>query len=253
MEARYNEVDVTKTFAGSAVDARIAAERKELTAAFELVYRSYRAKGYVRAHPSRMVYRPTFALPTSRTIVAVGASGKVVGTLTLVGDSREGLEIEAAFEAEAAQLRQRGRRLAEVTALAIEPCDDLPAGAAFWAITRLMFQYADSQGYDDLAMVVHPRHFPFYRRQFGAASLGSPRPYDAACNKPGLFCHIDVSQVKRSISPELRAWFTTCVFVPESHDFVSITRRDHEYFLKRTRHDAAAIHTNMPAARQRVA
>lgn len=242
-------MDVTKTFGGSAIDARLAKKRRELQAAFELVYRSYRARGYVPPHPSGMVYRPNFALPTSRTMVAVRPTDEVVGTLTLVGDNAQGLEIEAAFEAELDQLRQRRRHVAEVTALAVESCADLPAGAAFWAITRLMFQWADWRGYDDLAMVVHPRHFPFYRRQFGAAALGAPRPYHAACNKPGLFCHIDVGQIKRSIRPDLRAWFTTCVFVPESHDRGPIASRDHDYFLQCVQHDG----TNMPAVGQRVA
>ena len=103
------------------VTTRIAASRDELRRAYELVYRSYRAKGIVSAWAQGMVYRDAFGLDTSRTLVALRPCGRVVGTLTIVGDNDHGFEMEEAYSQEIGRLRGRGTCLAELTALASEP------------------------------------------------------------------------------------------------------------------------------------
>src|SRR4030042_1702132 len=139
-------------------DARIASVRPELTGAFELVYRCYLDKGYIQPHPGRIVYQATFGLSSSRTIIAMSRDREVAGTLTVVGDNPLGLKLESTYPGEVQSLRRRGRRVAEITCLAMRSAGEFRAMAVFFAMTRLMVHYAYWRRYDDLLLAIHPRH-----------------------------------------------------------------------------------------------
>ncbi len=166
--------------------------RAELAAAFELTYRSYLGKGYVKSHPGEIVYQPVFGLSSTRTLIALAEPAGVIGTLSVVGDNVYGLQMEKAFPEEVDSLRDRGRSVCEITCLAIESVDRFRPTAVFFAITKFMLHYALSRGYDDLLMTVHPRHYVFYWRHYRAYLEGSCRPYAAANGNPAVCCRIDL-------------------------------------------------------------
>jgi hypothetical protein len=134
----------------------IASTPHDLLPALRLVYETYRAKGYIDAHPAQMVYDETFGRPTTRTIVC-RRGPEVLGTLTVVGDCREGLLAERVYREEIAALRAKGRRLAEISSLAVNVERNGRGGDAFFACTQMMIQYAYHRQYDDLILVFHPR------------------------------------------------------------------------------------------------
>lgn len=225
---------LVKDLASNVLTTRIAATRDELTAAFELVYRWYLSRGLAQPHPAEMVYRETFGLDTTRTLVAVREGGQVVGTLTIVGDNPLGFDLGASYADEVQRLRAGGRRLAEVTALAVEPRSGLPTLGVFFSLTRFMYQYAQWHGYDELVMVVHPRHFPFYRRHFGATALGPCRPYGPACDNPGIGFHIDVAAVQQCLRDELFDWFVRRRLPAGDLCRPGMTAIDRQVFLRQT-------------------
>ena len=220
----------------SALEVRIGTARRDLTAAFELVYRRYLAKDFIGPHPGRIVYHQAFGLTSSRTIVAArraqeaGSREQIVATLTVVGDNPLGLQMEAAFAGEVRSLRDSGRHVAEITCLAKEPGGKLAPAVVFFSLTHFMIHYAYWRRYDDLLMTIHPRHRAFYRRCFRAEILGPCRPYGIVRGNPALCCRIDLHQLRRLTDPKVeRQYFATG---PPKTEFASppMAPADHAYF-----------------------
>ena len=227
-------MDVARQLDQCDLVARIASTREEWTAAFELVYQQFLRRGYVSPHPSGIVYREAMGLEDSRTIVAVRSSSEeVVGTLTIVGDNPLGFDVEASFPREVDDLRAQGRRLAEVTALAISPLTDLPARATFFHLARLMFFHADWNGYDDMLLVVNPRHLRVYQHLFGAQMLGMCRSHGPASSHPGVVYRIDIDLAKRNFQSQLRGWFALLLGKAGHFFQPPMSPEDHAFFCRR--------------------
>ncbi len=208
---------------------RIAANRRDLIGAFELVYAAYSAKGYIPPHPKRMVYQPVFGLPSSRTMVAALPDDRAVGTLSIVGDSPLGFQLETSYRDEVQLLRKEGRKLAEITCLAIDGASGLRPAEVFAALTRFTIHYALWRKYDDLLMAVHPRHYRFYWRTFRAAPLGPPRDHEVVEGNPALCCRIDLGNLARNMTSELSRQYFSYEY-PETQFLRSpVNPIDHQY------------------------
>lgn len=207
----------------------IASTPQELLPALRLVYETYRAKGYIEAHPAQMVYDETFARPTTRTIVCRQGQ-QVSGTLTVVGDCREGILAERVYPTEIQSLRAKGRRLAEISSLAVRADGAGRGGDAFFACTQMMIQYAYHRQYDDLIMVFHPRKMKFYWRWFRVFPIGASRPYDSLPGSPpGVCCRIDLRTLWRNADPELLSLYFAREFPPAVLDGPGISPSDHRW------------------------
>ena len=213
---------------------RIAASRRDLVGAFELVYSAYLAKGYVRPHPERMVYQPVFGLPSSRTMVAAVPGNSIAGTLSIVGDNRFGFQLETTYRDEVQLLRNEGRKLAEITCLTIESAGGFLTMEIFVALTRFTIHYALWRGYDDLLMAVHPRHYRFYWRILRATPLGPARAHEVVQRAPSLCCRIDLGNLKRNMTPELSRRYYSCVYPERQFLRPPISPADHQYCCNRT-------------------
>lgn len=171
---------------------RVAASRHELSAAFRLVYRSYRKAGLIDSSPYSMRVTRFHLHPETTVYVGVDG-GEVVSTVTLIGDTAEGLPMDCIYYREVDDFRARGCRVAEVSCLA-SMCD--PSNRRFLTtfveLNSLMAQSARLQGIDHLMIVVNPRHAPFYEKYVGFRSTGIVRPYPAVENHPALLLYLDL-------------------------------------------------------------
>ena len=212
---------------------RIAADRKELSAAYELVYQCYLRRGLTAPNDGKIVYRQAFGYPTSRTFVGLSEDGDVLGTLTLVGDNPHGFQLEETFGEAISRLRNARRRLAEITCLAIKPPCQITAMAVFFGLTRLMIHYAMSQRFDDLLIAVHPRHQRFYARLFLAYPIGEPRSHQAVKGKPAVCCRIELARLHQQGD---RGLWQQYFGQPEPERLLvagAIQLADHVYFCRR--------------------
>lgn len=213
---------------------RIAASRRDLVGAFELVYSEYLAKGYIRPHPERMIYQPVFGLPSSRTMVAAVPGNDIVGTLSIVGDNPLGFQLETTYPDEVQLLRKEGRKLAEITYLTSGGSGRFRPREVFAALTRFTIHYALWRGYDDLLMAVHPRHYRFYWRVFRAAPLGPPRTHKVVEGNLASCCRIDLGSLKSNMTSELRQRYFSSVYQETQFLRPPITPTDHQYCCNRT-------------------
>ncbi len=226
--------DMCLPVSASVLNARIATEKAELSGAFELIYRSYVNKGFIRSHAGRIVYQAAFGLPTSRTIVATTGDGALVGTLTIVGDNADfGLQLERTHPEEVESLRDAGRRTAEITCLTIASTGTPGSTAVFLALTEFTIRYAQWWGYDDLLMAIHPRHYRFYWRCFRSEPLGPCRRNVSVQGSPSVCCRIDLPTLAQNMSPSMRDQYFARPH-PEAHfDKPPIHTADHLAFCSR--------------------
>lgn len=217
----------------ASLDFHIATSRAELTGAFELVYRTYLAKGYTEPHPGQVVYREVFGLPCSRTIVAVHQAMGVVGTLTVVEDNPLGLELARTYPREVQALRAEGGRVAEITCLAIDSARRFRRGEIFFGLTRFMIQYAFWRRCDDLLIAIHPRHLRFYRRYFRVSPLGPCRPHGFVCDHPSVGCRIELGSLKRNVEHELWRRYFSDELPKTRYTEPPIDSTDHRYLCRR--------------------
>jgi len=217
----------------TALHTRIATRRRELTDAYELIYRSYVAKGYISPHSGGIVYRAAFGLPCSRTIVSFDTHEQLLGTLTITGDNPLGMQLETTYPSEVQLLRGRRRRLAEITCLAIRPADEFPSMAVFFALTQFLVHYAYRRHYDDLLIAIHPRHQRFYRRCFRVELVGPCRPHGLVGGHPAICCRIDLHGLKRNGDPKLWNQYFADELPKASYFAPPIRPEDHLYFCSR--------------------
>jgi hypothetical protein len=152
---------------------RIAALPDERAAAEELVRRRYAWRGY------RLALSEERDCAGGRTgehwvTLLAEAGGRLLGTLTVGPDGRHGLLAAGTYAEEIDRLRDEGRRLGELTRLAIEKGADWKGALdalvqATWLVTRVVHALTD------VLIEVNPRHVSFYQRVFGFEAIGSGR------------------------------------------------------------------------------
>jgi hypothetical protein len=194
---------------------KIASEPDEWEQAFQLVAANYRDCGYETITPKPYRFTPHHALPDTTLFVAKEAD-RVVATFTLVADNTLlGLPMEALYGAEVDGLRQQGRRLAEVTSLAVAELGQRDFIQVFTTMIRLMKQFHVSRGGDSWVITVNPRHRNFYCKVLGYQPLGPCKAYALVGNAPAEAYLLD-RELMRTHAPNaydlmFREWLPTDV------------------------------------------
>lgn len=176
---------------------KIASNREELRAAFELVARNYQAVGYEGSMACKVRFTPYHALPDSVAFIAKHAD-QVLMTMTLVPDNTLlGLPLESLYREEVARLRGARRRLAEVISLAADKdLDRREFRHVFLAMSRLLFQYHLTHGGDTLVITVNPHHSKYYTKTMGYQPLGPQRSYPEVQGHPAEAYLLDAELAK---------------------------------------------------------
>ncbi len=166
---------------------RAAAER-----ALRLVHREYLAAGYLpQPHGSGLALDLHPFLPGG-AVLLVEVGGAVAATLTaLADDPTFGLRLDALYRSEADELRAGGRRLVELSALAISR--DARAGRLHLLLFRAGLWHAIAAGATDLCAVVHPGHARYYARVFRFEAFGPVRHHPAV-GAPAAALRLDLTR-----------------------------------------------------------
>ena len=169
-----------------------ACEREDREKSYRLVYERYRDVGLIHGPPGGMWFTVYHALPNSRTAVALmkGADGSPVSTSTLIEDSEIGLPSDTIYKDKIDALRQKGRRVAEVSCLAALPVDR--GRNSFLHVFRLMGLYCLYRGVDDLIISVHPKHTQFYQDILLFEPIGEMRYYPYLKDAPAVLEHLEM-------------------------------------------------------------
>lgn len=122
--------------------------------------------------------------------IAASRGDDVFGTLTLGMDSKAGLLADSLYRPEIDALRAQGRRLCEVTRLALNShMNCLEPMATLFNIAFVVASEMNAR--TDLLAEVHPRHVGFYRRTMGYRVAG-PERICLRVGAPAVLMHLSL-------------------------------------------------------------
>lgn len=166
-------------FSGCGPDVTIqcASTAQDLAQAYALVHDVFVERGFIAPHPSGMRLRTFEALPEMATFVAK-AQGRVIAVTSVVPDSPDlGLPSDKAFHHELISLRAAGRRVCEITNLAVHP--DYRKTPVFFELTRCCLAHAMATEHSDMFIAISPEHARFFEEVFLFDPCGDRRSYCA--------------------------------------------------------------------------
>ena len=182
----------------TSIDTGLALTRAQLDAASRLVHRCYVACGYVTPSPDGRHVSPYLAMPSTAVFVA-RVQEEVVATVALLEDSALQLPCDELYGAELAVLRRAGRRVAEVSALAVsEECRGVGLRALRALVQAVGVYGRDLVGADHLCIAVHPRHAAFYESRLQFRRFGGLKPYRAVNGAPAVGLLLDLRDMDRA-------------------------------------------------------
>lgn len=169
----------------------LARTKEDLSAAFRILHDAYVDAGFAQPHSSGMRITRYHALPSTSTLVAKW-DGEVVGTISIVRDSAFGFPLDQIFDV--SSLRQKGRRVAEISSLAIKKEFRRERGKILFPLMKFMHNYCSYYfGTDTMVIAVNPRHIEFYEALFffQRLQMKTVDSYDFANGAPavGAFKH----------------------------------------------------------------
>ncbi|NMC19091.1 MAG: hypothetical protein GYA33_01615 [Thermogutta sp.] len=176
---------------------RLAATLEERLAALRLVHDAYVRAGLIEPNSHGVRATPYHVLPTTTIFVGECDCGRVISTMSLVGDGELGLPLETVYGPEIARRRGDGKRMAEVSCLAADPAQVGCGMEVFIHLCRLMTVFAIGRRYDELVIAVHPRHAKFYQRMLAFRVFGELREYPSVKDHPAVALYLDLHNMQR--------------------------------------------------------
>lgn len=124
---------------------------------------------------------------------------QIMATVTIRFDSHDtGLFADALYVREIDRLRATGRKVCELTKLAVDPrygSKELMA-----SLFQLAYIYAHViRGVSDTCIEVNPRHVGFYKRMLGFQEIGEVRTCPRV-NAPAVLLHLEGDYMRRQIA-----------------------------------------------------
>ncbi len=150
---------------------RLAGSEERRQVAHMLVRKMYSSRGYKTETPDS---EPAVEYPARLTLLLSDRLERPRGTMSLIFDVGAGLPADAAFSDLLDPMRAEGRRLAEVSRLAI---DDGGGGTYLVAgmVQVLLIYSTVIHPYTDWIIEVNPRHVGYYKRMLGFETVGDRR------------------------------------------------------------------------------
>lgn len=182
-------------FSDDTKGARVAraGSLEDLRKAYKLVHDVYLGTGFIQPEPSGMRLRIFETTSETATFVAK-INGRVVGVLSIVGDSPElGLPSDSAFKPELDFLRANGTRLCEATNQAV--AEEFRKSAVPTELMRCAVAHMITVGYDKVMAAVSPSHHSFYEL-LNFRQIGSERSYSGKIHDPVVALGMDINQYR---------------------------------------------------------
>jgi hypothetical protein len=167
----------------------VAGSREDLDAARSLVCRRYRSRGYAIDSPVDSGLPGVDAASRREVTIVAAASEGMIGTCTLGFDGPQGLRADATYGDVIGAARASGRRVGEITRLAVETADSMAVLASLFNLAFVAGKAIDDV--TDVFVEVNPRHVLFYTRLLGFEVAGDERMCGRA-GAPAVLLHVEM-------------------------------------------------------------
>ena len=176
------------------LELKIADTQDELEACFRILHDAYVAVGVMKPDPSGLRVTIYHALPTTTTLCAKW-DGQVVGTLSMIREGVFGFPLQSVFDL--GPLRSHAGKIAEVSALAIDPRFRKTGGGILFPLMKFMstycLEYFDTR---HVVIAVNPNKIEMYESLLLFERLQSQvvENYDFVNGAPAVGAALDLSQ-----------------------------------------------------------
>lgn len=184
---------------GSRYRVHVAADRRTRERAYRLARQVYQASDYLEESSKALAVSSYDALPDTFTLLVEDETGRDAATVTLVFDAGRGLPCDEIYGEELDALRQSGKRLVEVTRLAISANfrNDIDL-----LLTLFNFIYIFARrvrNYSDFVIEVNPKHVKYYQRLLHFEIEGPERSCPRVRGAPAVLLRQDIAQAETEI------------------------------------------------------
>jgi len=175
------------------LELKIADSQEELEACFRILHDAYVAAGFMRPDPSGLRVTIYHALPTTTTLCAKW-DGQVVGTISMIREGVFGFPLQSVFNL--GQVRSKTGKIAEVSALAIDPRFRATGGRILFPLMKFMYEYC--RDYFDtrhIVIAVNPNKIEMYESLLFFERLQAKvvDNYDFANGAPAVGASLDLA------------------------------------------------------------
>lgn len=185
------------------VVVRIASSPAEIQLANVLVFRNYVEDGFWEEDETQLETNKFLHSP-HRTVFVVLENGNLVGTMSIIQDSRDGLPSDGTQKGLVQRLRAGGGTLAEVSAFAMNRSKSSQRKLVFFLISYMFqhsFYYA---GIDRLVASCKPEHADFYESVLCFSKVSDLTYYDYS-HASGYLISLDLLEAHRLLSEKYPA------------------------------------------------
>jgi GNAT superfamily N-acetyltransferase len=173
---------------------KIADTQDELEACFRILHDAYVAAGFMKPDQSGLRVTIYHALPTTTTLCAKW-DGHVVGTISMIREGVFGFPLQSVFHL--LKVRARIGKIAEISALAIDPAFRKTGGKILFPLMKFMYEYC--REYFDtrhILIAVNPNKIELYESLLFFERLQAEvvDNYDFANGAPAVGAALDLQQ-----------------------------------------------------------
>ena len=180
---------------------KIATEKSEVRDALALVQGCYKKINVIDKNKMKQQLRLTkyTLLPTSIIFVAIWKN-KIIGTISLVVDSKFGIPIDSICDL--SEERKKDVRIAEISSLAIDSKYSSIKGInILFYLTNMLIKFAIHANIEKLFFATHPRAKYFYKAFYLAESFKSQsKMYKLLSNAPAFCQYTSLLQAKERMA-----------------------------------------------------
>lgn len=168
----------------AAVTCRVLTDSSEKESAAGIVYKKYKAEGYLHEEGESSNVISSFLRKDSSDTFGVFAGGEMYGTLSLIFDTKNGLPMDSIYKNEVDTLREKKYVLGEIVQFALDkelaskhlsrlevPMSSLP-------LFGYLLSQAEKNKIDHLCISVNPKHVSFYSL-IGFETFGEVKHYES--------------------------------------------------------------------------
>lgn len=191
----HDEESPASSAGAGRIDVDVVRSPGQLRAAQALVRKRYAWRGYCLDGAADAGHRCD---GTEREITVIATNDRVtVGTITLGLDGPHGLRADETHGDSVAGARQQGRRVCELTRLAVDERADSRAVLA--SLFTLVYEVGRTiHGVTDVFVEVNPRHVAFYTRVLGFVVAAGER-FCERVRAPSVLLRLEVEQLEQRL------------------------------------------------------